>query len=271
MSLSVHEIGVILKKLRKQNELTGEALGERVGISQSKLSKIETGFYPKLQAGEIEKILNILEAPQTIRQQVMHAIGENAYNDPVRFDIFPGGRCNDMYQLEKQSSIINIFCIGLAPMLLQLPGYREACLAGCGLNAQQISEDLRLATKRQDLLWDRAHKFTFIMSQAALYTLIATRAVQVAQLDRLERMVRTSHVKIGIIPLEAGLVVTENGSFAVYDRKRAVQMVAYGEIEISDMPKIALLSEVFASLEKLACYDQRAIDLIRQAADYFTK
>jgi transcriptional regulator with XRE-family HTH domain len=73
------QIGPTLKKLRKQCMLTGLALSASVGISQSKLSKIETGnILPKPE--ELAKILNILSVPLNIQQQLFQSLTDSIRN-----------------------------------------------------------------------------------------------------------------------------------------------------------------------------------------------
>ncbi|MEK7152781.1 MAG: helix-turn-helix transcriptional regulator, partial [Patescibacteria group bacterium] len=68
------QIGETIRTLRRQRNLTGEELARKAGLSQSKISKIETGQYRNLQIKELEIVLNILDAPKTIRQQIQLAM-----------------------------------------------------------------------------------------------------------------------------------------------------------------------------------------------------
>src|ERR1700691_5335176 len=76
MSSKLH-VGQAIRNLRRTRNMTGEELGKRVGLSQPRISKIETGIDPSPKSADIVAILDILEAPQTIRQQIMSALGRS--------------------------------------------------------------------------------------------------------------------------------------------------------------------------------------------------
>lgn len=132
------------------------------------------------------------------------------------------------------------------------------------------SEIMKETIQRQDLLWDQRHTFHFILQQTALYTKPANYAVQLAQLDRLERLTDVPNIKIGVVPLEAGLPVTENATFALYDNERLMKTVANGDIRSSDPQDIALHARIFADLDRRALYYDEAKKYIRQAISYFS-
>ena len=64
------DLAAVLRQLRQASGLTGDRLAIRVGVSQSKISKIETGrIVPSLL--DVERILAALEVPAGARSGIM--------------------------------------------------------------------------------------------------------------------------------------------------------------------------------------------------------
>lgn len=264
------QVGQTIRNLRQKQRITGEELGRRAGMSQSKISKIETGFYPRPVYSEIKSILNILSAPSVISQQVLRAVEDANGRLAWQQSGFFGVRVlAEVAGFERNSRLIRTFTTNGIPALLQTVEYRTYSLKCKGWSEQEVSANIKSTLARQDLLYDDTRKFHLIIPQAALYTFAGSKKVNAAQLDRLERMLGLPSIKLGIIPVEAGLVLVENSSFTLYDNV-LIQAVARGDIINRDPADMELHNKVFAELERLACYDEEALQLIRRAMDHFS-
>ena len=264
------QIGQTIRELRKAKGITGEEFGRRVGLSQSKISKIETGYYTQLQYEEIENILNILEAPSPILQQTLRSLRDKTANG---YSIVTYSRSISLEYttLEHSARLIKVYTANAIPALLQTVVYRRGSLTYKGIADEAMGGYIQNALSRQDLFFDGKHSFHLVIPQSVLYTLATSKKEHVAQLDRLERIanVGDESVKLGIIPLEAGTVLAEYSSFALYDDRILVQALANSELTTKDKREVDLHVSIFNALESIACYRQDAIQLIRKAADYF--
>lgn len=261
------QIGETIRKFRRQRNLTGSELGRRAGLSQSKISKIETGYYPNLQISEIQKIMNILNLPKTIRQQILAALELADTDNKFRLHAVPHWQGN-AYEREGKAKTIRIFS-SIIPALLQTMAYRKAILTNLSLGQEDLARYMNETVKRQDLLWDANRQYHFVFYESALFTSVTGRDGQLVQLDRIERFIGMPHIKIGIIPHEAGVVPIDHGPFVLYDDLLSVSIFSNFEAESRDPEGIVLDLRLFHELECLAAYDDEAIRLIRQAADYF--
>ena len=271
MIRSIRQVGQTIRELRKKRGITGEEMGRRAGLSQSKISKIETGYYTRLQYGEIKKILNILGASHTITQQILRVVDDAAHNADSKVWFYEYNYSHASGELEQRANLIRIYTANGIPALLQTTAYRTASLQRKGILGDELNDYLKRTVERQDLLWNEKRVFHLILPQAALYTLEAPKRVHVAQLDRLERVISGMlSVKLGVIPVEAGTVLIEHSSFALYDEHTLIQALARYEITTQDQQEIECHSDVFTALERLAFYDDDAIALIRKAVDYFS-
>lgn len=269
MAQGARLVGQIIRDLRKKQNMTGEELGKRAGLSQSKVSKLETGLYARPDYDQIQRILNILGASSTIRQQALHALKEGRQS--VGHASFHDTQPSVMSaELERRSRRIRLYAANAIPALLQTVEYRTALLRSRGYSESEIPAFIKHTLLRQDLLWDKRHVFHIIFPQAALYTRIASKREHRAQLDRLERLIGTPNIVLGIIPVEAGHILSECSSFVLYDDTTLIQAVARYEITSQDRQDIVLHSDIFTSFERLAYYDNDAIQLTRAAMDYLS-
>ena len=56
----IFDLGVKIKNLRKEKNISQEELAKKAGISRTTLSKIENGYFSKVFVATLEKILAIL-------------------------------------------------------------------------------------------------------------------------------------------------------------------------------------------------------------------
>lgn len=259
-------VGKIVKDLRQSRGLTGRELGVKARMSQSKISKIETGYYTHLIPAEIEIILNILNASKIITQQIMTAIKDDLHTTRGISRI-NWRDTNKVLDQERKSQLTRMFMFSGPPASFQTLEYRRYILSTYDRGTDEINQDIDI--KRQDLLWDGHHKYDVIIHEAGLYTIFSPQRVQLAQLDRLERLLDAEYIKLGIMPLQAGLITFEHSSFVLYDERLLVALVGGSEIEFDNPRDIMEHKNKFEVLEKKACYGDEARTLIRNAIDYF--
>jgi transcriptional regulator with XRE-family HTH domain len=257
-------VGQLIQELRKQQNITGSELGRRVAMSQSKISKLENGMYPKLRFQEIERILNILNVSNSLRRRIYTAMDAERSNI-VRFRPYDLRYSTDMYERDRKCVNFRIFAPFIVPALLQTNEYRLALLRSWGAAEDDVTI-LRAITKRQELLWDRQRRFHFIMHQSMLYgSLPGQRGIGLPQLDRIERFIGLPNIKIGIIPLESGMPLVEVGPFAVLDERILVTITLDGDTASTDSKSIALHGRVFEDMSRLAVYGDEARRLMKAA------
>lgn len=269
-SSAAKQIGQMLCELRKQRRLTGEQLAQKVGTSQSRISKIENGYSESLEPAQIEKIANILKAPKTIRQQIaLLLLRRSAGSDP-QFT-YPFEFPKNIADLDARTTIYRTFLVWALSSVLQTTAYREALIRKLGLPEQDIPAELSRNMTRQDAMWTGDKMQYFVMPEAVLYTTPADADVQVAQLDRLERMIGFKNMRIGIIPLQMGASVLETGTFTVRDEHTVEAYMADRILQFEDPGTILKFLHAFTELEEKAVYDDEAIQLVRKAANYFER
>lgn len=261
-------IGRTLRDLRRQRHMTGEKLGKAAGISQSRISKIETGSATNVKIVEVEKLLNILQAPATITQRIRTSL---AQPESVRMQRFKTQKpFIETLDAEAKVRDLRVFTMAMIPALLQTTAYREAFLRRREFDPALYKTAMQTVIKRQDELWNRQHRYHFLVHEAALYTCPAGKSVQLAQLDRVERLNDMPNIRIGVIPLEAGLPVIDICSFALHDDQRIYIGTASSDIMTEESDDLVLYRNLFRELEKLSDYGDAALVLIRKAMSFFS-
>lgn len=257
------EMGSIIRDMRKQQGITSQALAEKAGISQSKMSKIETGAQRNMRPDEVLNILNILNAPQSILQQVVNMAAQK----PTAFMQISSTFDGECIRKERESKSIYTFTTSLIPALLHTTGYHAAIHAINGDTA--IPRSLKTLHARQEMMWEGKRNYNFVILEAALYTAVSSKQVQLAQLDRLMQSADVPRLRLGIIPTTAGLPTLDIGSFAIYDSRMIIDAVQHREITSEDPDDIRIYAATYSNLEHLASYNEAANVLVRRAMEYF--
>jgi transcriptional regulator with XRE-family HTH domain len=149
-------VGRAIRTLRRQQNLTGEELARKAGLSQSKISRIETGASINLKTEEVKKILHILNAPQTILQRAMTTMDGRRTTNQTRLVKWQYPVRESLDELRKTSQL-RVFTINLIPALLQTIEYEEARFGHLDLAADDVRLAMRTTSMRQDMLWDKRH------------------------------------------------------------------------------------------------------------------
>lgn len=214
-----------LSAMRRAAGLNGAQIAAQLGWAPSKVSKIENGNQtPK--AGDIrawalacghpeatDDLLDLLASVQTVsRRWKQRARGGLAAIQA------------DYDRRTRTAKRIRNAEILIVPGLLQTAGYartllsRDAALYG----TRDTDEAVAARMRRQDVLYDTGKTFEFVITEAALRTLIVPAQVMLGQLDRLLSM-GLGNVTLGIIPMGVELDTMPVGGLLVLDDAAIVE------------------------------------------------
>jgi transcriptional regulator with XRE-family HTH domain len=198
-------VGVVLARMRRMRRLTGAQLGELVGMSQPKISRIERGqgLSNPADVGAIARALGADE-------HQARALMDRAQRAHERMtDWRPASGLADqqrmLAELESQATVTRALEPALVPGLLQTSGYAKAVFQSfqrLQLLGGDLSESMLLATvsarvRRQEVLADRSKTFQFVLGEAALKRRIFPAAEMLAQINHL-REVAAQHTNVNI-------------------------------------------------------------------------
>jgi transcriptional regulator with XRE-family HTH domain len=262
------DLALALREARKLAGLTGDRLAARCGISQSKISKIETGkVLPS--ATDVERILSALRVSEA-RQRELATLARLANTEfqSVRASLQRGlhQKQRELAALEADAEHIRFFLPLMITGLLQTPEYARASLANFpGDHPQAIAKRL----DRQAQLYDASKRFTFVLTEAAVRWQLCEPRIMAAQMDRLVSLSTLPNIRMGIIALGTYVPDGALNTFTLYDERIATAETFGGVIMMRDPRDVAYHLELFAFFEQYAVFGDNARSLLASYAGSF--
>lgn len=264
------ELAIALRDARKQAGLTGERLAARCGISQSKISKLETGkLLPT--ATDVERILTALGTGQEHAAELMAlARLANTEFQSVRASLRRGlhQKQRELAALEADTAHIRFFLPLMITGLLQTPEYARASMANFpGDHPLAVAKRL----DRQAALYNPAKRFTFILTEAAVRWQLCEPPVMAVQMGRLASLSELPNIRLGLIPLDTYVPDGPLNTFTVYDDRIATAETFGGVIMMRDPRDVTNHLELFAFFERYAVFNNDVRALLESYAQAFRR
>lgn len=263
------ELSEALRRVRKRAGFTGERLASSVGMSQSKISKIETGKLVPSSV-DVERILRVVRAnPQEIEEISSLARVANTEYQNWRASLRRGlhHKQAELATLEATSSTFRYFLPAMITGLLQTPEYARASLASL---PGDHTRALMRRFERQSILYDTSKEFTFLLTEQALRWPLCRPGEMSVQLERIAALSELPNVRIGVIPLGRSTVPEGPlSTFTIYDQALATVETFTGALLIRSAQDVALYVETFQLFEENALFGAQARDFVRQVAEAF--
>ncbi|MEV4754928.1 helix-turn-helix transcriptional regulator [Micromonospora sp. NPDC049559] len=246
-----------LKAARASADISQEGLASLVKWSSSTVAAIETGRRrPTMEfAVASDEMLGtgglLAELLPMVDQQL----------SPIWFAPWRG--------YEADALRLRTFEPCLVPGLLQTEAYARAIIGAGGLNPpDKIEELVAVRMERQELLHrEDPPELLFILDEAALRRPVGGPEVLDAQLGHLLEVARLRHVRLHVIPADAGAHVGLTGGFIVADIPDDEQVVylenvARGQV-VDDPELVRLIRRKWDSLLGEALSERASLELIK--------
>jgi transcriptional regulator with XRE-family HTH domain len=261
-----------LRDLRRAAGLSGERLALRCHMSQSKVSRIETGrLLPSVV--DVERILRALDVDQTISAELLALahVANTEYQD-IRATVRRGlqHRQHELAALEAEAKQMRHFLPALPTGLLQIPEYiRAAVDTPIEPAVGDTSEAIALKLKRQDILHDRTKHFEFLLTESAVRWQLCEPSVMALQLDRLISLSKLPNVRIGLLPLSIQVHQGPFHTFVIYDKHLVTAELFTGLLVLRDPKDIDYHHTLFDFFAGHALWADSARDLLSGTANAF--
>ena len=258
-----------LQRLRKAAGLTGDRLAAMLGWPRSKVPKLENGRQMPTEAdirawaeacGQPEavgELLDLLSDAQAVHRQWRHQLRSGQAALQAEFDAIVRG-----------AKRVRNFEVLLIPGLLQTPDYaRYRALEAVrlhGTRAEAVEETVAGRMRRQEVLYDTAKTFEFVITEAAFRLLLCPRPVMLGQLDRLLVASTLGNVTLGIIPAGTELPVAPMVGFLTVDDMTIVE--TFTSADTIPGQESAAYEQIFGELLAEAVTGDEARRLITAAA-----
>jgi transcriptional regulator with XRE-family HTH domain len=225
------ELGSMLRSLRRATGLTAEQVAWQLGVSPSKISRLENGQRGANQI-DILKLCDLYQVKEADRLRLTELAAEGkqrAWWSPFNFPQ------SEYIGLEAGAASISDWGLALVPGLLQTPEYAHAVVRG-GVPVQEtrvLDERVRVRLDRQQLLYSRtAPSFEAILDESVLHRVVGSPAVMLGQLRRLLEVSELPNVTIRVVPYDAGAVPAGVSKFRIL------------RFALTDVPDIVQIEEL---------------------------
>jgi transcriptional regulator with XRE-family HTH domain len=261
----------MVRTLRRDAGLTGVELARRVEISQSRVSRIETGHLVPPD-DEVARIADVLRVDANTRQELQDKARAARSSMRSWRRLHARGFAphqTDIARMEATATRLRLFQPNLVPGLLQTAEYARSAIE---LATESPDIELGVAGRmaRQSILYDRAKSFEFVITEGALRWRIVPANVHVGQLNHLASLATLANVSVGVIPWHAQVGAHQSTMFCLFDDASVYVELLNGEVTTEDRADVAQYAATFASLTQAAVTGEDAIAELRRIANELT-
>jgi transcriptional regulator with XRE-family HTH domain len=261
------ELGALLRALRIEAGMTVEQVADRLLVSGSKVSRLETGQRGASQR-DIRDLCDLYGVTDPTRREHLDALAREgrgqAWWQPydLPYATYVG--------LEAEATSICDFEPGVVPGLLQTPDYVRAVheqvmpsLSGAVIE-QRIEERRRrqliLSQENPPVLWA-------VIDESVMHRVVGGPMVMSAQLDHVLKMSALPSVTIQVIPFTAGAHPALDSTFILLDFAPPLSGVVYAEGLVGHMyleraQDVQRYRQVFERLREASLSPQKSVELI---------
>ncbi|SDT68091.1 Helix-turn-helix domain-containing protein [Streptomyces sp. TLI_053] len=263
---SKRDLAGMLRELRLQAGLTGDRLAVRCGISQSKISKIETGrVIPGVV--DVERILWALKVPEELARDItaLARIANTEWQDKrISWRRGTARRQAELKALESDATELRYFLPAMITGLLATPEYMEASL---GYSAGDRAAVVLRKIERQAVLYDESKTFTFVLTEQAVRWALLPPLAMGVQIDRLVSLSRLPGVRLGVLPIGRFLPRGPMNTFTIYDNRLVTVETFTGRIVFRDPKDVGRHREIFDLFEEAAVFGSAARGVLADWAE----
>lgn len=259
-----------LRALRGQAGLTGIAAARQAGMSQSKLSKHETGMLLPSTA-DLEALCRVYDADADTVDDLTETLAAIRNETISARTILRRGAHRMQHriaQFEAEATHVRTFQPALVIGLLQTPDYFHQ-LAAAELGAAQVETVTEAKTERTSALGTSGKVFTLLVPEGALRAHVGGPKIMAAQVEAIADATHTQGVHIGVIPWTTPLPVYPEHGFDAYDDTAVILGTETATAIVTNPSDITVYLDIFDALVEVASFGDEARDaLARIAADY---
>lgn len=268
------ELGGLLRSLRADRDLSVQDVARRLGVSSSKVSRLESG-QRGASATDVGRLCDLYDVTGEKRERLMELAREGRQR--ARWQ--PRGLPYSTYVgLEAEATSISDYGLGIMPGLLQTPDYARAVVRAAvpkwppDVVKQRV--DGRMA--RQQLLFsEHPPRFEAVVDESVLHRVVGSPAIMRGQLERLLVLADLPGVTLRVIPYESGALPAGNNKFIILRFGRpSVSDVVFiegltGDLYIEDPHEVEVYNVTFRTLVHLAASPGATREIIAGMIDRY--
>lgn len=227
-----------LRDLRRASGLSGERLAVRCNMSQTKISRIETGrALPTVI--DVERIVRALSVPDEVADELVRLarranVDYASWRAYARVGLYH--KQAELKALESSSRVMRHFLPAIPTGLLHVREYATETLSPTvdGDPARDVRRAVQARMERQAVLDDTSRSFWFLMTEQAVKWRRAGAEIMAAQCAHMAEVNRKPNVEIGIVPQGVQVAGTPMNIFVVYNDRLVTVELFSGEVVLRD-------------------------------------
>ncbi|MGH3853246.1 MAG: helix-turn-helix domain-containing protein [Pseudonocardiaceae bacterium] len=260
------ELAATLRRLRQDAGLSGIEAARRAGLSQSTVSRLETGRRaPTLK--DVTALCKAYRAPADLRA-VLQATARDLQEGKSSARIMlqrPREMQERIGRIERSAALIRSFQPAMVIGLAQTLDYARAMMSG-RMSGQTLDQLTQSRQQRQAIL-DTDRHFTLLHAEGALRWHIGSPTTMAAQLDYLAELTRRPNLRLGVIPWNRPLTMHARHAFHLYDTHSVIVGTESGTAFITDPVEVAAYNRRFTEFEHVAVFGDEAAQVFERVAD----
>lgn len=208
-----------LRKLREERELSLAEVAKMLGVSVSKISRIETGV-SGLQADDVATLLGFYQVPPVKRNELLELLRRGDTKGWWERQAGLPKLWRAVIDYENKATRIQHYGPLIIPGLLQTGEYCEAMLRGTDDTLTDAELDNLVATRMARatvLTRSTAPQYLAVIHEAALQMRVGGPGVMLRQLNHLLGMAERPNVVVRALPISAGANVGLRGAFMILE------------------------------------------------------
>lgn len=267
-----------LRRLRADSGLTRDEVAGRLDWHPTKITRIETGQWTRLNLRDVRDLLDIYGVTDESQREAFIQLARDArqrgwwhsYGDvlPSEYSHFIG--------LEAEAASVRTYQQVLVPGLLQAESYTRAVVQAFRPTDTPEGIDRRTAVRHERqrrVIEERSLQFSAILGEGVVHQRVGGPAVMTDQLRFLADAGDLPNVMVQILPYSAGAHGAMIGSFEILGFPEPIDPdVVYLEnmasaLFLEEPDDIARYVQVFDYLRATALSPQASGDMLRAAAE----
>ena len=217
-SVRARQLAAELRRLRDETQLTGEEVGERLGWSPAKVSRVETAR-TAITPADLARLLDLYEVSGQRRERLAglgRSAGERGWWDAYADTLGP--EYATLIALEAQAERIRWYAAQIVPGLLQTEDYAREIIGSALLVTPpgEIERRVQVRMTRQRILdRDEPLNLSVVLDEAALLRQVGGAEIMRDQLRHLAEAAGRPNVELQVLPNSAGAHPAISGEFTI--------------------------------------------------------
>lgn len=270
----VRRVSGELRELRHRHGLAADEVARALGMSVSKLSRLENGIR-KPFPDDVCALLGLYRVPAPRRDELLSLVrdGEDHNWWRVQEGNLPA-MWEDVVSFEKEATAIRNYELAIVPGLLQTPDYTRAFAASANesMKAEEIEALVDVRASRQKH-WRRPDgpPLHVVVEESVCRRPVGDEDVMHHQLRHIVTAARQSKLTVQVIQTAAGPHPGLEGAFMLLDFEEQPGLLLLenrsSTAYLEDMVPVAEAKKSFGRLRELALSPEDSVDLIASIAD----